>query len=54
MGFDFLGHKIRKYDKKLLIKPSKANLKNFLQDIKKTIKTNGAMKMDVEEAPDKR
>ena len=45
-GFDFLGHNIRKYGKKLMIKPSKANLKNFLQDIKKTIKSNGAMKMD--------
>ena len=45
-GFDFLGHNIRKYGKKLMIKPSKANIRNFLQDIKKTIKSNGALKMD--------
>lgn len=28
-GFDFLGHNIRKYDNKLLIKPSKSNIKEI-------------------------
>ena len=41
-GFDFLGHNIRKYGNgKLLISPSKKNVKNFLQKIRKVIKESG-------------
>src|SRR4249920_4075557 len=38
-GFDFLGQNVRRYpDGKLLIKPSKKNVKTFLGGIRKTIK----------------
>ena len=38
-GFDFLGQNVRKYENgKLLIKPSKKNIKNFLAKIRKVIK----------------
>src|ERR1700736_205974 len=38
-GFDFLGQNVRKYPNgKLLIKPSKKNVKTFLDGIRKTIK----------------
>jgi RNA-directed DNA polymerase len=38
-GFDFLGQHVRKYaNGKLLIKPSKKNIKTFLGGIRKTIK----------------
>ena len=38
-GFDFLGQNVRKYPNgKLLIKPSKKNVKTFLDDIRKIIK----------------
>lgn len=36
-GFDFLGKNVRKYNGKLLIKPAKKNVKNFLQKIRGTI-----------------
>ena len=39
-GFDFLGQNIRKYNGKLLIKPSKKNIKSFLDKIRETIKRN--------------
>ena len=39
-GFDFLGQNVRKYDGKLLIKPSKQNLQTFLGNIRKVIKAN--------------
>ncbi len=39
-GFDFLGFNVRKYDGKLLIKPSKTGVKRFLTDIRKLIKAN--------------
>ncbi|OFW85078.1 MAG: group II intron reverse transcriptase/maturase [Alphaproteobacteria bacterium RIFCSPHIGHO2_12_42_13] len=39
-GFDFLGFNVRKYKGKLLIKPSKKNVKSFLDEIRKTIKFN--------------
>ena len=43
-GFDFLGFEIRKYrNEKLLIKPSKANIKSFLTDIKEIIKKGAAL-----------
>jgi RNA-directed DNA polymerase len=40
-GFDFLGQTIRKYSNgKLLIKPSRQNVKTFLNDIRHIIKSN--------------
>lgn len=37
-GFDFLGQNVRKYKGKLLIKPSKKNVKTFLNKVQKVIK----------------
>jgi RNA-directed DNA polymerase len=37
-GFDFLGQNVRKYDGKLLIKPSKKNVHTFLQKVRGVIK----------------
>lgn len=37
-GFDFLGANIRKYKGKFLIKPSKANIKSFLNKVRSLIK----------------
>jgi RNA-directed DNA polymerase len=45
-GFDFLGWNLRKYDGKLLIKPSKKNVKAFLQDIRETVKANKQAKQE--------
>jgi RNA-directed DNA polymerase len=45
-GFDFLGHNVRKYNGKLLIKPSKKNVKCFLKEIRRTIKTNSSVKTE--------
>ena len=39
-GFDFLGFNVRKYGDKLLIKPSRKNVKPFLAKVRKVIKTN--------------
>lgn len=39
-GFDFLGQNIRKYGGKLLIKPSKKNIKTFLDGIREVVKGN--------------
>ncbi len=39
-GFDFLGQNIRKYNGKLLIKPSRKNLRNLLQKVKGIISGN--------------
>lgn len=39
-GFDFLGQNVRKYNGKLLIKPSRKNIKAFLTKVRTTIKTN--------------
>jgi len=39
-GFDFLGQNVRKYDSKLLIKPSKKSVKKHLNRIRATIKDN--------------
>jgi len=38
-GFDFLGQNVRKYDGKLLIKPSKRNVKAFLDKVRALLKT---------------
>lgn len=45
--FDFLGFNIRKYNNKLLIKPSKANIKSFLSDIRKIIKSKPNLETQV-------
>lgn len=39
-GFDFLGQNVRKYGGKMLIKPAKKNLKNFLSKVRSIIKGN--------------
>jgi RNA-directed DNA polymerase len=39
-GFNFLGQNVRKYNNKLIIKPSKDNVKTFLQKIREVIKIN--------------
>ena len=43
-GFDFLGQNIRKYDGKLLIRPSKKSVKTFLSKIKEVIHNNRTAK----------
>ena len=43
-GFDFLGWNIRKYSGKLLMKPSKANVKAHLDQIREVIKANQTAK----------
>jgi len=40
IGFDFLGFNVRKYRGKLLIKPSKKNVKSFLGNTRELIKSN--------------
>src|SRR6266700_3588376 len=46
-GFDFLGQNVRKYKEgkryKLLIKPSKKNVKTFLEKIRDTVQANKAL-----------
>lgn len=46
-GFDFLGQNLRKYKGKLLIKPSKKNVKTFLGKVRAIIKGNKATKAGV-------
>lgn len=43
-GFDFLGWNIRKYNGKLLIKPSKANVKEHLDKVREVVKANKTAK----------
>ena len=43
-GFDFLGWNFRKHDGKLLIKPSKKNVKTFLGNIREIVKGNKTTK----------
>jgi RNA-directed DNA polymerase len=45
-GFDFLGQNVRKYDGKLLIKPSAKNVKAFLGSIRETIRENASAKQE--------
>lgn len=46
-GFDFLGFNVRKYNNgKLLIKPAKANVKRFLNEIRTIIKKGVALPTD--------
>ncbi|HAT2828670.1 group II intron reverse transcriptase/maturase [Klebsiella oxytoca] len=42
-GFDFLGQNIRKYKGKLLIKPSKTNIKTFLEKVRSIIRSGRAL-----------
>lgn len=46
MGFDFLGHNIRKYGGKLLIKPGKKGVKMFLSNIRESIRWNRTIKSE--------
>jgi RNA-directed DNA polymerase len=45
-GFDFLGQNVRKYDGKLLIKPSAKNVKAFLNKVRETIRENCSMRQE--------
>ena len=45
-GFDFLGMNVRKYKGKCIIKPSKKSIKNFLANIRETIKSNPTVKTE--------
>lgn len=40
MGFDFLGQNVRKYNGKMLIKPSKKNVRTFLGNIRKYLQSH--------------
>lgn len=42
-GFDFLGFNLRKYNEKLIIKPSKASVTRFLREIRQEIKSKRAV-----------
>ena len=45
-GFDFLGVNVRKYKGKCIIKPSKKSVKNFLADIRESIRSNPVAKTE--------
>lgn len=45
-GFDFLGKNIRKYNGKLLIKPSKTSVRSFLEKVRSIIKGNKSTKQE--------
>jgi RNA-directed DNA polymerase len=45
-GFDFLSVNIRKYEGKYMSKPSKKSIKNFLDDIRETVKSNPTAKTE--------
>jgi RNA-directed DNA polymerase len=45
-GFDFLGQNVRKYDGKLLIKPSAKNVKAFLGKVRETVRENCSTKQE--------
>jgi RNA-directed DNA polymerase len=45
-GFNFLGQNIRKYKGKLLIKPSKENIKRFLDNIRELVKKHPTVKQE--------
>jgi RNA-directed DNA polymerase len=45
-GFDFLGFNVRKYVGKILIKPSKAAIKSFLERTREIIRANVATKTE--------
>jgi len=45
-GFDFLGQNVRKYNGKLLIKPSKKNVINFLEKVRKVLEKHKTAKQE--------
>ncbi|MFP3701267.1 group II intron reverse transcriptase/maturase, partial [Burkholderia sp. SIMBA_013] len=45
-GFDFLGWNFRKYSGKLLIKPSRKNVKTFYRKVAETISGNKTVKQE--------
>ena len=45
-GFDFLGKNIRKYNGKLLIKPSKQSVSSLLKKVREIVKSNKSAKQD--------
>jgi RNA-directed DNA polymerase len=45
-GFDFLGQNVRKYDGKLLIKPSGQNVATFLESVREVIRVNRSVKQE--------
>jgi len=45
-GFDFLGQNVRKYKGKLLIKPSKKNVVNFLEKVRKVLEKHKTAKQE--------
>ncbi len=45
-GFDFLGFNVRKYDQTLLIKPTQAKVKSFMERIREYIKSNISVQAD--------
>lgn len=45
-GFDFLGKNIRKYNGKLLIKPSKISIKSFLEKVRSIIKSKKSVNQE--------
>ena len=45
-GFDFLGQNVRKYDGKLLIKPSARNVKAFVDSVREIIRANRSVKQE--------
>jgi RNA-directed DNA polymerase len=45
-GFDFLGQNVRKYNGKLLIRPSKATVATFLEKVRVAVKGNKALDQD--------
>ena len=46
-GFDFLGQNVRKYDGKLLIKPSAKNVKAFLDGVREIIRMHRPVKQEI-------
>ena len=46
-GFDFLGQNIRKYNGKLLIKPSKNAIKSFLKKVRTIVRENKTATQDL-------
>lgn len=45
-GFDFLGFNVRKYNNKLLIKPSKSSIKNIIENIRNYLRKNKTSKTE--------
>src|SRR5690606_21528158 len=46
-GFDFLGQNIRKYNGKMLIKPSRGNMRALLAKVRNVIKRNPTVPTDI-------